>query len=264
MRLYWNPFIDTNFNPDYSAVYTPLSGSEYYSFSLRPAKDENEQLLQGTAVSTYTFTGGLSNYLIDYAFYDITYDHPVPSGYSWWQWETSTNGIRASNLYQYIGEPSNTLPATNPYVLTLYRETANSDHCTIEGFSQGWYLVLERFGSTIVYDYNTYLDAQLEEQPLVIYCGSNPDRIKGCYRIYEQRNADAVSAIEQQAYTDGYQDGLNDSQVEFSPFRYISQAGAGIGALFDVQIFPNVSLGVLVMIPLAITILGTIIKILRK
>lgn len=247
---------------DEDGYYTDNAGGTYYAWILVPAKDYNSLPIQGTAKSTYTFTGALSDYLLDYAMYNTSYNHPVPSGYCYWQWNPSQNGIAASTLKQFIGNAPSQPPSTNPYIIELYRDTSTQNYVEVTGMSQNWYLVKKsQSGYIDVWCSEDYIQSQQDSLPLKIYF---TDTIVGCYRVYAQNNEDKVTTIENTAYQNGYSAGLTDANVEFSPFRYVKQAAEGVGALMDVQIFPNVSLGALVMIPLAISVLATVIKIMRK
>lgn len=244
--------------------YNPLAGTMYYENQLVCATSADEELPQMKAQNEAFNFGNEGNPVsisLKFSFFNAPAlsAYLPPDGAFYWTWRSS-----ALDLIQRLGTPSNSLPADNSEVITFERPT-NSDYFYVKGFSQGWQIVLDTGSYCRVINYDYWTALQTENEELRIY---KTERIVGCYSAYTSWDQaaldDLTAASYRTGFTNGKIEGQREANVAITPFTYIRQAGDAIGGLFDVEVLPHLSIGVLICIPLVALIFAAIVRILKK
>lgn len=258
MEIYINPFTNNITNDiDQDGTYTDLSGGTYYNWRLTPAKNGDDELMQGNNMPCDQMNARLATMTFDYSYFSVTNEHPVPSGQYYWTWQPTTNGIAASYLEQTSGPIS--MPREDYWI--AFNRPANQSYAEITGIGNGWALVVASNYQTRVLTSSFYSEASPAADNRHIYF---TEKIVGAYRINVNTNEQLVNYYVSQGYANGYNQGTADGNTAFAPLRYIAMAGSGVAQILDTPIFGSITLGTLILIPLAVTIIGVIIKILRK
>ena len=81
---------------------------------------------------------------------------------------------------------------------------------------------------------------------------------------YDEGYDDGTLANQNEIYEQGYNNGQLDLENALTPTSYMNKIMTSVNTFLNIQLLPNVTLGGILLIPLALNLVIIIIKILKK
>lgn len=141
------------------------------------------------------------------------------------------------------------------------RTTYNRDNCDI--YISGALGGVSYYPGYEGYQHIDYLAPVMLKNWLNVMSGYNSNYNTPYANIILRRYQEGLNIGDAQGYDRGHQEGYDEGYYDLEeahPFQWITLMGEGVGSILSMQVFPHITIGILILIPIVFGLIIMIIK----